>query len=101
MGASSPHLVVVAGPNGAGKTTAAPKVLVEALGVQEFVNSDAIARGLSAFREETVAIQAGRIMMQRLRTVTAQRVDVAFETTLASRSLAPGIGELAADAYVF
>jgi hypothetical protein len=37
------------------------------LGIEHFVNADVIARGLSAFDPESVAIQAGRIMIERLR----------------------------------
>jgi len=91
MPSRAPNLIVVAGPNGAGKTTAAANLLVGALSVQEFVNADTIAKGLSAFRPESVAIQAGRVMLERLHHLTAERADVAFETTLASRSFAPWI----------
>ena len=97
----APNLIVLAGPNGAGKTTAAPRLLAGALQVEEFVNADAIARGLSAFRPEEVAIAAGRLMLQRLRELTVQRADVAFETTLASRSFASWIGPLIDTGYVF
>src|SRR5712691_4568747 len=44
-----PSLVVVAGPNGSGKSTTAPTLLRDTLKVDEFVNADAIAAGLSAF----------------------------------------------------
>lgn len=54
----SPSIVMIAGPNGAGKSTAAPTLLRGALGVQEFVNADVIARGLSAFAPETVDAEA-------------------------------------------
>jgi predicted ABC-type ATPase len=59
----------------------------------EFVNADEIAHGLSAFRPESVAPQAGRIMLERLRVLAKHRVDFAFETTLASRSFAPWLRE--------
>ena len=39
-----PSVVILAGPNGAGKSTAAPALLHGALGVDEFVNADVIAR---------------------------------------------------------
>jgi predicted ABC-type ATPase len=96
-----PNLVVLAGPNGAGKTTAAAKFLVGALQVEEFVNADVIARGISSFRPESVAIQAGRIMLGRLRQLTGRRANVAFESTLASRSFAPMIHELKPSGYQF
>lgn len=96
-----PNLVVLAGPNGAGKSTLAPAVLQGTLGVEEFVNGDVIARGLSGFKPEGAAIQAGRIMLQRLRELARQRMDFAFETTLASRAFAPWIAGLIEDGYDF
>ena len=54
--AEPPKVVVIAGPNGAGKSTAASRILQEAFAVQEFVNADVIARGLSAFKPESVAL---------------------------------------------
>jgi predicted ABC-type ATPase len=96
-----PNIIILAGPNGAGKTTASQSLLVGALAVQEFVNADTIAKGLSAFRPESVAIEAGRIMLQRLHHLTDQRADVAFETTLASRTFASWIKALVADGYAF
>ncbi len=97
----APSLIILAGPNGAGKTTVAPVLLVGTLHVQEFVNADIIAKGLSSFRPEEVAISAGRLMLQRLRELTEQRTDVAFESTLASRSFAPWVRRLIASGYAF
>jgi predicted ABC-type ATPase len=94
-----PTIIVVAGPNGAGKSTAAPHLLRDTLEVGEFVNADAIAAGLSAFRPETVAVTAGRIMLARMRQLAAMRADFAFETTLASRSFAPWLARLRRDGY--
>jgi predicted ABC-type ATPase len=95
------HLIVIAGPNGAGKSTAAPALLQGTLGVMEFVNADTIARGLSAFQPETVAFRAGRIMLKRLRQLANERVNFAFETTLATRSFAPWIANLRQTGYLF
>jgi predicted ABC-type ATPase len=81
------HVIVVAGPNGAGKSTSAPRLLRDTLSVGEFVNADAIAAGLSAFRPETVAVAAGRIMIARMRMLAAAGASFAFETTLASPQL--------------
>jgi predicted ABC-type ATPase len=94
MASTSPNIVVVAGPNGSGKSTAAPALLRDYLGIIEFVNADVIAQGLSGFRAESVAIQAGRIMLTRLRELVRQRVDFAFETTLASRTFVPWLRQL-------
>lgn len=96
-----PKVVVIAGPNGAGKSTTAPAVLRNAWRVGEFVNADTIAAGLSAFSPETVAIAAGRLMLDRIRVLARERRDFAFETTLASRSFAPWLQELRADGYTF
>lgn len=91
---SHPHLIVIAGPNGAGKSTAAPALLQGTLSITEFVNADTIARGLSAFAPERAAFQAGRIMLERLQELATERVNFAFETTLATRSFAPWIAHI-------
>jgi predicted ABC-type ATPase len=96
-----PKVVVIAGPNGAGKSTTAPAVLRDALRVREFVNADTIAAGLSAFSPETVAVRAGRVMLQRLHELADQRQDFAFETTLASRSFAPWLRHMQSAGYKF
>ncbi len=98
---SRPHVVVLAGPNGAGKSTTAPVLLRGRLGVAEFVNADTIARGLSAFAPEGVAIDAGRVMLRRLEQLAAQQRDFAFETTLASRTFAPRIARWMLTGYTF
>ena len=89
MAVHRPLLVVLAGPNGAGKSTAAPFLLQGALAVHEFVNADTLAAGLSAFRPDSAALAAGRIMLGRIKELATLRVDFAFETTLASRSFVP------------
>jgi predicted ABC-type ATPase len=86
---SLPKIVILAGPNGAGKSTSAAKLLRGALKVEEFVNADTIAQGLSAFAQDRVAFQAGRIMLARLAELAASRASFGFETTLASRTYAP------------
>lgn len=100
-GTRAPHLVVVAGPNGAGKSTAAPALLRDALEVEEFVNADTIATGLSAFRADRVGVFAGRLMLARLRALADTRRDFAFETTLASLTFGPWIRDLKAGGYRF
>jgi predicted ABC-type ATPase len=95
-----PNLVVIAGPNGAGKSTLAPALLHGLLGLDAFVNADVIARGLSGFDPDSAAIQAGRVMLQRLRELAEARADLAFETTLASRTFAPWIERQVAAGYV-
>ena len=65
--AIAPLVVALAGPNGAGKSTSAAHLLRGALAVDEFVNADTIAQGLSAYRPESAAVTAGRVMLDRLR----------------------------------
>jgi predicted ABC-type ATPase len=81
-----PNLYIIAGCNGAGKTTASFTVLPEMLDCKEFINADEIARGLSPFQPEKVAIEAGKIMRQRIAELLANKKDFAFETTLAAKS---------------
>lgn len=81
-----PELYIIAGCNGAGKTTASYTVLPEIFDCREFVNADEIARGLSPFQPEKVAIQAGRIMLQRIDHLIAEKESFAFETTLSTIS---------------
>ncbi len=91
-------MIVFAGPNGAGKTTHAEHIL-RALGINTFVNADFIAKGLSGRQVETVAFEAGRIMLRRLRQLADEGQDFGFESTLASRSFAPFLAGLRAQGY--
>lgn len=101
MSETSPQVVVIGGPNGAGKTTLAPFLLRDTLGVLEYVNADPIALGLSGFDPGSVALQAGRVMLNRLHDLAAQRKTFAFESTLAAKSYLQWIERLRADGYNF
>ena len=101
MTEEKPQVVVIAGPNGAGKSTLAPVLLRDTFGLLEFVNADTISAGLSAFNAEAVALDAGRVMLTRLRELAANRQKFAFESTLATRSYAPWISRLIEDGYEF
>ena len=67
-----PELFVIAGPNGAGKTTFSPTA---------------------------AAIQAGRIMLDRIEELSTQRHTFAFETTLSGRSYLSLFKKLRAGGY--
>lgn len=83
-----PTLYIIAGCNGAGKTTASYSVLPDLLECREFVNADEIAKGLSPFNPASVAIEAGKLMLQRIDLLLSQGKTFAIETTLATRSYA-------------
>src|SRR6188768_1067898 len=87
------NLYIIAGCNGAGKTTASFTILPEILDCKEFVNADEIAKGLSPFQPESVAFEAGRIMLNRIRELLSSGNDFAFETTLSTRSYVAFLNE--------
>ena len=80
------NLYIICGCNGAGKTTASFTVLPEILHCREFVNADEIAKGLSPFNPESVAIEAGRLMLQRIEELLDRNETFSIETTLATKS---------------
>ncbi len=82
----SKNLYIICGCNGAGKTTASFTVLPEILHCREFVNADEIAKGLSPFNPESVAIEAGRLMLQRIEELLDRNETFSIETTLATKS---------------
>jgi predicted ABC-type ATPase len=94
-----PNVVILAGPNGAGKTSAAPTILRDELHVAEFVNVDVIARGLSGFSADAVAIEAGRVMLRRVQELATSRQDFAFETTLSGNALLRAIDRWRSTGY--
>jgi predicted ABC-type ATPase len=78
-------LLVLGGSNGAGKTTAAQIIVPQKLNIAEFVNADEIARGLSPFNPEAAALAAGRLMLQRMRSLAIGNQSFAIETTCSGR----------------
>lgn len=92
-------LYIIGGCNGAGKTTASFNILPEILHCKEFVNADEIARGLSPFQPEHVAIEAGRIMLKRIDELIKANQDFSFETTLASKSFIRTIDKAKSKGY--
>ena len=80
------NLFIISGCNGAGKTTASYTVLPEILNCREFVNADEIARGLSPFNPSSMAIEAGKLMLQRIEDLLQRNKTFSIETTLSTRS---------------
>lgn len=99
MSEPAPLAVVIAGPNGAGKSTLAPVIARDGFQLRDFVNADEIARGLSGFDPAGAALQAGRVMLQRLEELASHRASFSFETTLATRSYATWLRALKTEGY--
>lgn len=85
---SEKNLYIISGCNGAGKTTASYSVLPKLLDCKQFVNADEIAKGLSPFCPESVAIQAGKLMLLRIEELLEANETFSIETTLATKSYA-------------
>lgn len=81
--------MILGGPNGAGKTTAARVLLPEFFKLNEFLNADEIARGIAPNDPESVALSAGRRMIQRMREYVAEGRSFGFETTCSGKSYLP------------
>ena len=89
------HLYIISGPNGAGKTTASYSVLPKILHCKEFVNADEIARGLSPFNPESVAIEAGRLMLSRIKDLLSR--NESFRRICQAQSIKKWLRKLRAD----
>ena len=94
-----PEVFVFAGCNGSGKSTLASRLLSSINPSPEFVNADIIAAQLNPNDVDAVAITASRLMLARLKTLAGQKVDFAFETTLAARTFAPFLRKCQAEDY--
>jgi len=94
-----PVVIMLAGPNGAGKTTTALTLFRETLKGIDYVNADVIAQGLSGTDPDSVALEAGALMLKRLHHMAEARLNIAFETTGASRSFATWFKQLKSDGY--
>jgi len=81
-----PSLYIIAGPNGAGKTTFIKRFAPRHLALLDFINADEIARGLSPFAPERAQLEAGRLMLERIRKFIATGKSFAMETTLSGRT---------------
>lgn len=95
----SKSLYIISGCNGAGKTTASYTVLPEILDCKEFVNADEIAKGLSPFNPESVAIEAGKLMLYRIEDLLSKNETFSIETTLATKSYVNLIHRAQAQGY--
>ncbi len=60
------EIYILAGPNGAGKTTFAKKFIPNIDSIEQFVNADLIAAGLSPFDPDKEAVQASKLMSKQI-----------------------------------
>lgn len=93
------NVYIIAGPNGSGKTTFANKFLPDYAKCPHFVNADLIAQGLSPFSPRSVAIKAGRLVLEQVHHLADRGLDFAFETTLSGESYIPFLKELRRKGY--
>lgn len=96
---ANPRILILAGPNGAGKTTFARTFLPREGSFVHFINADLIAAGLSPFQPEAAAMRAGRLMLEEMSRLFAERESFAFETTLSGRTYASMITRWQAAGY--
>lgn len=94
-----PDIYVFGGCNGSGKTTLATKILSSLNNQLEFVNADIIATEMNPNNVDAMAIQASRLMIERLNTLFRQGENFAFETTLAARTFAQFLRKCKAQGY--
>jgi predicted ABC-type ATPase len=95
-----PTLYIIAGPNGVGKTTFADRYLPDEAKQLEFVNADLIARGLSPYDPDSAAIEAGRILLKRVRELISHRTGFTWETTMSGRTAAGWLRQAREAGYV-
>ena len=95
----TPQVYIIAGPNGSGKTTFATAFLPNYAECPTFINADTIARGLSGFSPDAVALKAGRILLEQIETYASKKIDFAFETTLSGMTYLSRFKDLKKEGY--
>lgn len=91
--------ILIAGPNGAGKTTFATEFLPKEAALENFLNADLIAAGLSPFAPERVAVEASKILLDRVRECLRRGESFAVESTLSGKAHLRLIQEARAGGY--
>jgi len=84
-GEARPRMVILAGPNGAGKTTFSRTLLEGENGRLLFLNADIEARNLLPGDVSSVAVPAGRIVLEKMKENLRELRSFAIETTLSGR----------------
>ena len=73
-------LLLIGGPNGAGKSTFAEEYLPGEAGMENYLNADLIAAGLSPFAPEKAALEASRILLDRIQECMRRSESFAMES---------------------
>lgn len=81
-----PTLHLFGGSNGSGKTTIARAYLPFRAENVRFLNADEIARGLSPFAPDKVAVKAGRLLLTEVKECIRAQESFALESTLSGRT---------------
>ena len=95
----TPQVYIIAGPNGSGKTTFAVEFLPKYADCPAFINADTLARGLSGFSPDAVALKAGRILLEQIETYASKKTNFAFETTLSGMTYLSRFRDLKKEGY--
>ena len=77
-------LYIIAGANGSGKSTLASEFLPAK--ILEFLNADEVAKEICPEHIESVKIQAGKIVLEKLEKLLNDGKSFAIETTLAGKN---------------
>ena len=77
-------LYIIAGANGSGKSTLASELLPAK--TLEFLNADEVAKEICPEHIESVKIQAGKIVLEKLDKLLNNKKSFAIETTLAGKN---------------
>ncbi|MFH1223684.1 MAG: zeta toxin family protein [Pseudomonadota bacterium] len=95
----SKNVYIIAGANGSGKTTFARKFLPDYVNCPNFINADLIALGLAPFGAGNVAIKAGKLVLEQIRSYSKRGIDFSFETTLSGQLYVNLLKKLRAKGY--
>lgn len=98
--AENKEVYIVGGPNGSGKSTFVKQFLPNYVEVNNFVNADDIAVGLSPFDSSSMNITSGKLMLEMIDRYKKKSESFGFETTLAGNKWVKMIQELKNASYV-
>jgi predicted ABC-type ATPase len=93
------EIVILGVPNGGGKTTTARVLLPEFFHQHPFLNADDIARELVPWDVESVALAAGRVLIERMRALVRDGQSFALESTLSGKSFIPLLKDCRANGW--